>query len=69
MVSLRRLEVFDQKMNDERPLWDTLPQEEYEEWLDKEECEHGIHRDSGHTCWECLVNDGDAEIGESDGSP
>lgn len=63
----------------ERRQQDTLPQEEYEKyrgenadckytWMDVETCEHGVHIDSGHTCWECLVNDGDAEIyeGESD---
>lgn len=22
----------------------------------EEECEHGIHRDSGHVCMECLLN-------------
>lgn len=46
----------------ERRQQDTLEQEEYET------CEHGIHIDSGHECWECAVNDGDAEIyeGESD---
>lgn len=24
----------------------------------EEECEHGIHKDSGHTCMECLMNKG-----------
>lgn len=23
---------------------------------DEEECEHGIHKDSGHICWECWMN-------------
>jgi len=27
----------------------------------EEECEHGIHKDSGHTCLECLVNGSDYE--------
>ena len=44
----------------ERRQQDTLPQEEYEAWLDSlEECEHGIHRDSGHVCYECLGEETD----------
>lgn len=48
-------------MNDERLQWDTLAQQEYEAWLDsldKEVCEHGINKDSGHPCIECIINRG-----------
>lgn len=56
-------------VNDERPLWDTVFQQEYEAWLDsldKEECQHGINRDSGHPCLECIVEKGDEDALRTD---
>jgi hypothetical protein len=25
------------------------------------ECTHGVHKDSGHVCLECLINEGDED--------
>ncbi len=49
-------------MDDDDTWWWALDLEMRQQ---EEECEHGIHRDSGHVCMECLVNGGneDAPIG------
>jgi hypothetical protein len=42
------------------PEWQHQEEIEHELW--DSVCEHGIDQDSGHLCWECFVNNGDADI-------
>jgi len=36
------------------PDWEQQEQDEHQQWL-AEHCEHGVPKDSGHSCLECIV--------------
>ena len=59
-----QLELEHRRFLEERALWEQAMLKVdpgYAVWLNEECCEHGIHRDSGHVCNECLVNRGNED--------
>lgn len=45
---------------DDDDTWWMMLDNEAQQW-EEEHCEHGVHRDSGHWCPECLANRSDED--------